>query len=558
MASSHKGATGDSMGSSKMSFDQKRQLIYRLSKQSDTALKEVLKDWTCVEIRELLRAESEKNIKYTGLTKEEIIIRLFNIVSKKNTGGYEVEEERNPSPKRQRKDLDPLHYVTPLAKAKGKGTMYCQNLACQAKLREEATFCQRCSCCICYKYDNNKDPSLWLTCNSDPPLDGESCGLSCHLVCAFDNLNSGLKEDTPSSNIDGCFSCVFCGKENSKIECLKKQLIIANEERRVGVFCFRILMAHKLLKGTNKYTLVSEEVEEAVKHLETEFGVPLSSLPLEMSRGLINRLCCAKTVKGHCSSALKELECLPLPSTIQGSLKIKIESVLATSVSFVMDVEESFSWGDTNHYRMFHRKATERYYSEHLTLELFSTTSYPSFNVLELTPATEYCFKIVSFSGVEEVSVDEFRVSTQTLQEEEDLKEVAAVLKNMPNCENLSLPPPPSSETDRQENGNKMERLGFEQCVKLIRQLECSGKVKSDFRKKFLTWYGLRATAKEKHIVEIFVNTFKDDTVALAEKLINIFSDCISRKRPAIGGGSSGGGDDESAGLCLMLLSIDH
>lgn len=107
------------MGSSKMSFDQKRQLVWKLSKESERAFKEVLKDWSCNEIRELLRAESGKYIKYTGLTKEEIIIRLFNIVSKKNTGGYEVEEERNPSPKRQRKDLDPLHYVTPLAKAKG-------------------------------------------------------------------------------------------------------------------------------------------------------------------------------------------------------------------------------------------------------------------------------------------------------------------------------------------------------------------------------------------------------------------------------------------------------
>lgn len=104
------------------------------------------------------------------------------------------------------------------------------------------------------------------------------------------------------------------------LRCLKKQLIIANGERRVGVLCFRILMAHKLLKGTNKYTLVSKEVEEAVKHLEAEFGVPITGLPSEMSRGLVNRLCCAKDVKGHCSSALKELDSLPLPSTIQGKI----------------------------------------------------------------------------------------------------------------------------------------------------------------------------------------------------------------------------------------------
>jgi len=104
------------MGSSKMSFDQRRQLVLKLSKESEREFKEVLKDWSCNEIRELLRAESKKDIKYTGLTKDEIITRLFNIVSKKNTRDHEV-EEIIPSPKRQKRDL-----VTPLAKAKGNET----------------------------------------------------------------------------------------------------------------------------------------------------------------------------------------------------------------------------------------------------------------------------------------------------------------------------------------------------------------------------------------------------------------------------------------------------
>ena len=112
----HPGAAGDSMGSSKMSFDQRRQLVLKLSKESEREFKEVLKDWSCNEIRELLRAESKKDIKYTGLTKDESITRLFNIVSKKNTRDHEV-EEIIPSPKRQKRDL-----VTPLAKAKGNET----------------------------------------------------------------------------------------------------------------------------------------------------------------------------------------------------------------------------------------------------------------------------------------------------------------------------------------------------------------------------------------------------------------------------------------------------
>jgi len=214
-------------------------------------------------------------------------------------------------------------------------------------------------------------------------------------------------------------------------------------------------------------------------------------------------------------------------------MKIRIESVLATSVTFDIEAEESFSWGDTNHYRMVYRKVSEKHSSKDLTRELFSTSSHQRFTVMELTPATELWFKIVSFSGVEELSVDEFIVSTKTLQDEE----VAAVLLNMSNC----------------NNANKMEKsgscsFGFEECVNLIRQLECSGQVKSDFRKKFLTWYCLKATDKEKHVVEIFVDTFKDDKEALAKQLIDTFSDCITRKHPEIGGGS------ESAGVSLILL----
>lgn len=106
------------MGRSKMSINQKRQLVYQLSKGSDRAFKKALQEWTCDEIREILCAESEKVRKYTGLTKDEIINKLFKTVSKKNTGDREV-EEINSSPKRQRKDLDPLHDVTLSAKTKG-------------------------------------------------------------------------------------------------------------------------------------------------------------------------------------------------------------------------------------------------------------------------------------------------------------------------------------------------------------------------------------------------------------------------------------------------------
>uniref|UniRef100_A0A0A9D992 Oberon-like PHD finger domain-containing protein n=1 Tax=Arundo donax TaxID=35708 RepID=A0A0A9D992_ARUDO len=66
-------------------------------------------------------------------------------------------------------------------------SVICGNVACQAKLNAGDSYCKRCSCCICHKYDENKDPSVWLVCSSDNPYTGCSCGMSCHLRCALKN-----------------------------------------------------------------------------------------------------------------------------------------------------------------------------------------------------------------------------------------------------------------------------------------------------------------------------------------------------------------------------------
>lgn len=92
--------------------------------------------------------------------------------------------------------------------------MYCKNSACKANLNREDVFCKRCSCCICRQYDDNKDPSLWLICSSDPPFHGTPCGMSCHLECAFRHENSGISRDRHDKGLDGSFRCVSCGKVN--------------------------------------------------------------------------------------------------------------------------------------------------------------------------------------------------------------------------------------------------------------------------------------------------------------------------------------------------------
>lgn len=174
-------------------------------------------------------------------------------------------------------------------------------------MRQEDSFCRRCSCCICRKYDDNKDPSLWLTCSSDAPFEGDSCGFSCHLECAFKIEKSGLAKDKQSEGC--CFYCVSCGKPNSLLECWKKQLTIAKETRRVDVLCYRLFLVQKLLKGSTKYRNLCEVVDEAVKSLEADVG-PLTGLPMKMGRGIVNRLQSGPDVQKLCSSALESLETL--------------------------------------------------------------------------------------------------------------------------------------------------------------------------------------------------------------------------------------------------------
>lgn len=435
-------AAGESMKGSKMSVDEKRKLVHELSKDSDLAF-EALQVWTHEEIRQVLCAELGKERKYKNLTKAQIINTLLNTVSEqkkvppppvRGNSGDQQDRKRDSSTttattkrnsKRQRKNATPTRYVS-TESVKAKGSIYCKNLACQAILRQEDLFCQRCSCCICHKYDANKDPTLWLTCHSDDP--GESCGLSCHLDCAFKDEESGLKKDKPSHDLDGCFHCVSCGKTNSLLECWKKQLLIAKETRSVDVLCYRLVLAQKLLKGTEKYRKLSETVEEAVKSLETELCGPLTDLPSAMCRGNVNRLGSATKVKDLCSSAL--------------------ESLQDTKVTLQEEEEEG-----------------------------------------------EAAF-VSSLSTKEE--------------EEETVSEKAAV-----------------------NNGKSSTSCGFglEDCVKIIRQLECSGHVEKSFRQEFLTWYSLKASAQEINVVKTFVDAFQDDSVALAEQLVDTFSDCISRKR---------------------------
>ncbi|XP_019095658.1 PREDICTED: protein VERNALIZATION INSENSITIVE 3-like [Camelina sativa] len=170
----------------------------------------------------IICAEMGKERKYTGLAKPKLIENLLNLVSRP-LGETSCSDRRN-SRKKQKKTIG---YI-----------ICCENLACRAALGSDDTFCRRCSCCICQKFDDNKDPSLWLTC--------VACGLSCHLEC-------GLKQDRygigiGSDDLDGRFYCSYCGKDNDLLGCWRKQVKVAKETRRVDVLCYRLSLGQKLLK----------------------------------------------------------------------------------------------------------------------------------------------------------------------------------------------------------------------------------------------------------------------------------------------------------------------
>uniref|UniRef100_A0A2P2LES9 Oberon-like PHD finger domain-containing protein n=1 Tax=Rhizophora mucronata TaxID=61149 RepID=A0A2P2LES9_RHIMU len=331
---SFEGGALDPSKCSKLTMDEKRELVYHLSEWSGAS--ETLQSWSRQEILQILCAEMGKERKYTGLTKLKIIEHLLKIVSEKRSGDSEAATDHNkgssPAPvqkasKRQRKADNPSRLPAPsnyhATNSSGGdlgNILYCKNSACRATLRQDDAFCKRCSCCICYQYDDNKDPSLWLTCSSEPPFQGVACGMSCHLDCALKHENSGIAKDGCLGRLDGSFRCVACEKVNDLLGCWRKQLVIAKNTRRVDVLCYRVSVIQKLLNGTVKYKQLHEIVDDVAKRLEAEVG-PLTGLPVKMGRGIVNRLSSGPEVQKLCASAMESLDkmlsssiLLPLPN----------------------------------------------------------------------------------------------------------------------------------------------------------------------------------------------------------------------------------------------------
>lgn len=215
---------------SQLSLEEKRELVYEISVWADNA-SEILQTWSRRELLQIICAEMGKERKYTGVAKPKMIAHLLKLVSERKMTNHtdvmpmphnllaSVENHSGVRKKRKKGNLSqslnddlPMNDVNEPDNTVD--TMVCQNLACQAPLFLGDTFCRKCSCCICYRYDHNKDPSLWIFCNSNPPYNTKSCGMSCHLQCALKHEKTRGVRNGSYVKLDGYFHCFLCGKVN--------------------------------------------------------------------------------------------------------------------------------------------------------------------------------------------------------------------------------------------------------------------------------------------------------------------------------------------------------
>ncbi|KAA8522759.1 hypothetical protein F0562_009079 [Nyssa sinensis] len=475
-SSSFEGVILDPSKCSKLSMEEKRELVYELSKWSHGA-PEMLVSWSRQEILQILCAEMGKERKYTGLTKLKIIENLLKIVSEKKSQECETLTDLDPqsSPvigqrtsKRQRKTDHPNRLPAVaynVSKKNGSNdldnTIYCKNAACRAKLSQEDAFCKRCSCCICCQYDENKDPSLWLSCISEPPFQGDSCGMSCHLECALRHDRFGIAKNGRHPRLDGSFYCVSCGKVNDLLGCWRKQLVTAKDTRRVDILCYRVSLSQKLLVGTRYYQKLYEIVDEAVKKLEADVG-PLTGSPVKMARGIVNRLSSGPQVQKLCAFAVESLDLMlskavrhtsfdPVfqdSNLIAPNIIIKFEDVCTSSVTVILGSEDP-SLKNVVGYTLWHRKADDMDYPVEPTRTLFALNT--RYSLSGLTPATEYLFKVVSFDDTRELGVCEVRFRTGGGADGgSNTKSLAVIRSQSPatNCSSLSNPSSVEDETN--------------------------------------------------------------------------------------------------------------
>ncbi|VAI43895.1 unnamed protein product [Triticum turgidum subsp. durum] len=426
-----------------MSVDEKKDLVRELSKRPQTA-PDKLQSWSRRDIVEILCADLGRERKYTGLSKQRMLDYLFRVVTGKSSGPVVHVQEKEPTldpnasnhqypAKRQRKSDNPSRLPiavnnpqTAVVPVQINNVRSCRNIACRAILSMEDKFCRRCSCCICFKYDDNKDPTIWLSCSSDHPMQKDSCGLSCHLECALKDGRTGILPSGQCKKLDGAYYCPNCRKQHDLLRSWKKQLMLAKEARRLDILCYRIFLGHKVLFSTEKYSVLHKFVDIAKQKLEAEVGSVAGHG--SMGRGIVSRLTCGAEVQKLCAEALDVMQS-----------KFPVESP---------------------------------------TNSQFERSNMMPSSFIKFEPITPTCYviKVTAFSNSSEFAPWEARVSTSSLKES-DLKGLAPGGAGLVDQNNRSPKTNSGGQSDRSSEGvdsnnnatvytdlNKSPESDFEYC----------------------------------------------------------------------------------------------
>ncbi|KAJ7518396.1 hypothetical protein O6H91_21G067000 [Diphasiastrum complanatum] len=280
----------------------------------------------------------------------------------------------------------------------------CKNAACRAKLSTKHEFCKRCSCSLCHKFDDNKDPSLWIICEQDDTSGRRGCGKSCHLDCALNRGVAGVLKVGAFVKVDGGYCCQSCGKIGELLGCWKKQLLIAKEARRIDVLCHRLSLAHRLLQGTFKYKDLHVNVHVAAESLQKEIG-PFGEAGTKLVRGIVSRLSNAALVQSNIDKALTNLEILhtepkdkrehqkpELP--LQNTVSIHFRQVSSSSFTVTLELSATTSAEGIILHELWHRKVNEEFGNS----PTFSVRhkDLKEFFVSDLEVSTEYVVRVVT------------------------------------------------------------------------------------------------------------------------------------------------------------------
>ncbi|CAN6340602.1 unnamed protein product [Urochloa humidicola] len=273
----------------------------------------------------------------------------------------------------------------------------CKNLACKAARPLDDSFCKRCSCCICHKFDDNKDPSLWLVCSSENDSKN-CCGSSCHIECAFQHKRVGCFDLEQIIHLDGSFSCASCGKISGILGYWKRQLVIGKDARRVDNLCQRIYLSYRLLEGTSHFKELHAIVEEAKAKLESEVG-PLDGMLAKNERGIVSRFAAGIDVQKLCSIAIQRADewlsspDLHLRDSLPAACRFRFVDI--TSSSLVVILKETSSSDNIKGYKLWYWNSREQ---PSVEKPVIVSKDERKILVFDLSPCTEYSFRVISFT----------------------------------------------------------------------------------------------------------------------------------------------------------------